>query len=396
MACGRYFYPLIVGVLSSACSLHPLPSSDNGEVPVFNIVHRIQCEAADAVKQMHVDRGFTFRSKAVDEILKIIDGKKEELAKLQKVLGQSDFGTRKEELEDAGRSLKLRGAQIDLALEKVVASSHSEKEAELAKNALTIEKSMVEEQARNWNSSYKALLAIADKQEEISKEQKKLKPYDDVIGFEVHAVVFQFELEVTEDNNLSSTGSVSWPAVMNGFAGSITLGYDVGDKRQRLAKRTVKLASTFDELLASFDVPDPKKPNKLNCLDVTPALPDRRPRRYPINGNVGLAEVFADYMKMLRSGKFKTGGESYTDKIQFTTTINGALKPGIDIARKPGPTVKVSADLNGSRKDLHIVTVALSPGDVDGDKGGAVQNLVITSMPAVRIRGDIIRLPPLN
>jgi len=34
--------------------------------------------------------------------------------------------------------------------------------------------------------------------------------------------------------------------------------------------------------------------------------------------------------------------------------------------------------------------------DKAGDKAGGAQELAITRMPAVRIRGDIVRLPPLN
>lgn len=393
MRCRSIFYPLLI--LCSGCSVHPLPSSENGQVPINDIVHRVQCEAAAAVKQMHASKGFTSASKEIDRVTSTIKTIKDKIADDKKTLEKSDFGTRWEELEDAGRSVLLRSAQIDLALEKNKTSAQTPEEEKLAQGALTIEKQLVRAQARNLVNSIKAWRAIDKWNDEIAEERKKLKPFSDVIRFEGHAAVFQFELEVTEDNNLSSTGSVAWPTLLNGLAGSFTVGYDLGDKRQRLAKRTVKLASTFDELLASFDPiePNTKEQAKLTCLGVVPAAPDRFPRRYPITGNIGLAEVFGDYIEMLKNGKFKSGGESYQDKIQFTTTINGALKPGIDLARKPGPTIKVSADMNASRKDLHIVTVFLTPPG-DGDKEGTVQNLVITSMPAVRLRGDIIRVPP--
>ena len=112
-----------------------------------------------------------------------------------------------------------------------------------------------------------------------------------------------------------------------------------------------------------------------------------------MSGNIGLGSVISDYLHVEKSGKFKSGGESYTDKIQFTTTINGSLKPSIDIARKGGEAIKASADLTGIRKDQHALTIYLSPSE-SSDKAGGVQQVQILQMPAVRVRADVLRLPP--
>ena len=379
------------------CSTHPLPTTDTAsDLPIYEIVHRIQCEAASAVKQVHHSKGYTASSSRLEELKKAIKNKQQALQKKQRELAaKSDFGTRKEEIEEATKAISLRAAQIKFARAQLAASSKSEEEKALGSAALDAEKAMVDAQATNALNAWNLLNEASTLNGELSTLSEKLTdPLKEIDSFESHTAVFQFELEVTEDNNLSSTGSVAWPAVLNGLAGSFTIGYDVGDKRQRLAKRTVKLAATFDELLAAFDPPKRKTADKLNCRDVSSPPPEALPRRYPITGNIGLDGVIRDYIAMLRSGKFKAGGESYTDKIQFTTTINGALKPGIDLARKPGPTIKASADISGSRKDVHILTLFLTPpGDGDGEKGGS-QSVVITGMPAVRIRGDILRLPP--
>jgi hypothetical protein len=382
---------IVLAGMLGACHVRPMPAGEyNAELPIYDIVHRIQCEAATAVAARHREHEFTEPSKKLDEIDAKIQAKEGKLREARKKLEKSDFGTRKEELDDASKALDLQAAQIELARARLASKPN-----DAEKKVLDAEEKRIRVQINNWDAAVTALTDVTTLDDEIKDlKDKRGKKYKELIEFEGHSAVFLFDFEVSEDNNLSSTGSVAWPAVLAGIPGSFTMGYDVGDKRQRLAKRTVKLAATFDEFVVSLaDRRDGNQP-KLDCRRANIPAPGAAPGTYPITGNIGLEIVIREYIAMLNSGKFKAGGESYTDKIQFTTTINGGLKPSIDLARKPGPTVKVSGDISATRKDVHALTLSLAP--PEGDKSAGAQEVVISRMPAVRIRGDVIRLPPLN
>jgi hypothetical protein len=400
-----WYAPLALATLLAGCQVHPLPSGENDKIfPVYEIIHRIQCEAAVTVRALYLERNFPAKAKNLKEFDTTTDERINTLKAKIKPLETSDFGTRREELADAYAALELQLLQIKQARARIAASSQATEEKDSANAALDAENGRIARQIANYTAASKALDDKPGAEKEMDDLRKeRRKKFGDLIDFNNNSAVFQFEFEVTEDNNATSTGSFIWPVVLGGLPGSFTMGYDVGDKRQRQAKRTVKLASTFDELALSYENSGNGHNNgdshRLDCRNASLPAPDPLPRTYPITGNIGLDGVFREYIEMLKSGKFKSGGESYMDKIQFTTTVNGGLKPAIDLARKPGPTIKASADINASRKDLHILSVFLTPpdgSDKAGDKAGGAQELAITRMPAVRIRGDIVRLPPLN
>jgi hypothetical protein len=379
----------------AACSLRPLPGEietfDGKErLPIYEIVHRIECEAATAVRDAHGLRNLTRLSDDLEALSKRVGSAKKVVAAARLKLAEtSDVGTREDEIRDAISANLLRGAQIQQARARAPKAGAESTPALDAEEKRTIEQGL--KIAETWRL-FKEVVRLNTVYEDLRSEMSA-KKFGEVSSFEAHTAAFNFEFEITEDNNLSSTGSVTWPAVLGALPGAFTMGYDVGDKRQRLAKRTVKFATTFGELVSSFDTG--RGGNKLSCSNVDVPPKDIAPRSYPITGSVGLAIVFKEYLAMLKSGKFKSGGEAYTDKIQFTTTINGALKPSIDLAGKPGPSLKISGAVEGIRKDIHSLTVSLGPSD-EGDKAESTQQVIITQMPAVRVRPDVLRMPPLN
>lgn len=398
MCAARSLYAVVVvGALLSGCSVRPLPQTENeSPLPVFNIVHQIQCEAATAVRAAHQRRGFNGLSKELEKLKKrVAAASKAVSAKRLELAEKSDFGTRLEELLDATSFVLLKQAQNEQARARIQKSNQDDDDKNRALQVLHKEKDWIDQQRGNVNAAT-IILRDLDRLGKIYKAvaaELAAKRFEEVIAFEAHTAAFHFEFEITEDNNLSSTGSVTWPVVLGALAGTFTMGYDVGDKRQRLAKRTVKLATSFGEFVSSFEKGSDGE--KLYCRDVAVPAPDIIPRSYPMTGNIGLEGVVKEYLAMLKSGKFKSGGEGYTDKIQFTTTMNGSLKPGIDLARKPGPTIKASGVIEGIRKDVHVLTISLTPRE-DSEKSGAVQQVEITQIPAVRVRPDVLRFPPLN
>jgi hypothetical protein len=157
------------------------------------------------------------------------------------------------------------------------------------------------------------------------------------------------------------------------------LGYDIGDKKQRFSERTIKIAATFGELY------------RLECLGEASANHEVLTKKYPIQGSIGLDEVFNSYIDIGKNGKFDTGGESYTDTIRFTTSINGSIKPSVTLA-KAGRTITAEADLTATRKDVHELKVFLTP--PSSSKALPAQKVIITQMPAVRVRARVERQPP--
>ena len=85
-------------ILLAGCSLRPSTEDVTG-LPVFDIVQRIQCEAACAVRKIYTERGFN-RELAelaqLDEEIKQVDG--DVKAQQARLLETSDFGTREEEI----------------------------------------------------------------------------------------------------------------------------------------------------------------------------------------------------------------------------------------------------------------------------------------------------------
>lgn len=376
---------IALSALLPACHVRP-DIEDVVDVPAFEIVQKVQCEAADVVRRRHPNRAL---SKDLAKLEKDIKRLSADIKAKQAEAAKGDFGTREEELLDAAQAVKVQSLQIVQALQRVADSKATLDEKFTAVEALQAEKVRITKDQGKIEKARQVLQEVyrANAYLELLRARVKAKAYNEVNTFEDHKIVFTFEFQITENNNATSKGTVTWPILLGAFAGTFTMGYDVGDKKQRYTERKMITVSTFGEL---------SDEHKTKCLGVDVAAPERRPSRYPINGNIGLETVVADYITVANNGsQFQSASESYSDKIQFQTTINGTLTPAIDIARKGGPAVKASADLAGDRKDLHSVKITLS-GPGDGDKDGAVQPMLITSMPTVRVRADVIRLPPLN
>jgi hypothetical protein len=387
------FVPVLAGpLLLTGCSTHPLPE-DVIDLPIHEIVHRIQCEAASTVKIM--------RRKWEAGYVNELETVKNNISKLNKDLGpwikqlnaNDDFGRTRIELRDAHSAIILQLLQVAESAAKVVDPTRGGRDTDLQNaelNRLEHEKKRLEGQLATVKSALEALEKLEDMQKKLDEENARLgegqgapkdTPLAQLARFQGHKAFFEFIFEVTEDNNASSEGKITWPITM----GVITLGYDVGDTKQRMSNRKVRVISTFGELLDE---------SKLNCWDIMVAEETRFPRRYPITGQIGLDEVISDYLLVAaaQGHKFKDGGESYTDTITFTTTVSGGLNPGVNLSKRMGQLVEADLDLSLSRKDMHKVTVFLTP--PGGASPGPANEIIIKQMPAVRTRTSNVREPP--
>lgn len=322
---------------------------------------------------------------------------KDDVAKASKNLEQAqnelkdvrnDFGKTKAALESAFDAIDLQIAQILLKIERLEPPPAEpgkpepklDRQTESALRALKLELRQLYRQYRNIVTVGNLYVQVDNANKKLEAEAEQLKAYKDLIAFEGNNAVFQFVFTITENNNASSEGTITWPITL----GSITLGYDIGDTRQRKSDRQVRVVSSFQDLMS------------IDCRGMEVAEERRIPRMYPITGEIGLAEVIQDYMRVteIKGQKFQLGGnnDSYRDKIIFTTTVNGSINPGIELTKRMGQLIEASADIGADRTDAHEVTILLTP--FGKTPGGSAPGIIIEEMPTVRVRGRLVEQTP--
>lgn len=369
---------LIVTFSISGCSIHP-DIEDVTELPVFDVVQRIQCEAAESLRAAYAARGHLTtrgRLQLIDADIRLVQ------ARLKTIRTGLEF-ERGEELADAIHATNIQIFQLQAKITKLLAGDSTATDGEKADDHYG--KALYAE-GRRLLDQKKSLEAQRIKFDAAKSAEQQLKKYSDQRGqfagasaFESHLMVFQFQFQITENNNAAvSAGSAVWPIAL----GTFTLGFETGERKKRVAVRNVKLAQTFGELLFMLDCTQLKAPGReLVAL------------KYPITGTIGLDRVLDDYLRAAAVGKFKTGGESYTDRIQFTTKINATLKPQVDLIRKVPAIVKVQGELTADREDLHELTVFLSPAEANRASAAGAE-LIIKKIPDLRVRSLDVQ-PPL-
>lgn len=386
---GRFCAVMSAVLVLTACSPHPLPEDVTG-LPIYKIVNRIQCEAAQTVRAVYHGRGYSSLDGEYRRVKKFIEEEEGKLTSAkEKLTRNSDFGTTIRELQDARASIELQLLQISEAAARVVSPGRGPEDEDLQNEVLNRLEAETKQLAVQLEIVRRAEAALQRKttHENALKtaraELGKGGSLEDFVRFQNHTAVFEFEFEVTETNNATSDGTITWPITL----GVITLSFDVGDNKSRANKRVVKVISTFEEFLDE---------EKHNCWHVAVSGRERLPRRYPITGKIGLDEMISDYL-VVDGGKgrkfFTSDNKSYTNTITFTTTISGGLNPRVNLSKRMGQLIDANVDVDLSREDIHKVIVFLKP-DAVGTKPTATPEVIIKQMPAVRTRSRIIRGQP--
>jgi hypothetical protein len=333
---------------------------------------------------------------ALDEKIRKLRGPGSKLSKAKENLEEkeSDYGKGHAALQDALDAVNL---QIDQVAQKIdlLESKPKPHDSHTSNQVATLK-----EEVGQLYRQHQEIVAIAILVKAYDKEyaglknllDKREKRFGDIIAFLGNNALMQFKFQVTENNNATSRGMVTWPIDI----GIITLGYAVGDKRIRESDRQVKLIASFGELIKLANPYRPVKRDVSSCDDVEVAETPRFPLRYPITGEIGLSEVISDYMKVtaLKGGKFEAGSssDSYRDKISFTTTINGGINPGVNLNKRMGQLIEANLDLNADRKDVHELMIFLTP--AGAPKASSAQEVVIREMPAIRVRARSVEQSP--
>jgi len=375
--------------LLSACSNHPI-IDDVADLSTHDIVAKVKCEAQLALAAFANKRNYS-KSKAE---LAEDDREIENLQKSLKDLKEKyDVDTNillglNEEIDRVRRAYMFTQRRIESLAREVAAllkllKEHPEMGAELAdrierlirdKNEtqeqferVRFDREVLEEQITKVQGETGKYRGIEKKITTLSTE--RAKRYMQLLAFDHTAMAMQFRFEITENNSATASGSLIWPVHLGTFG----IVYNAGDVKKRLGKRVVKVAATFSEIIA------------LKC---TEPLADAFARRYPITGNIGIGELIMQYLQVIAANKLSPG-QSFTDTIQFTTTINAGVNPSVDLKNLHAVVIKGGANLSADRSDIHEVIVDIAPPETS-TKPANVAGLRVESLPEmnVRLEGD--------
>lgn len=354
----------------------------------YAVIHKVSCEAQQAVRYYANREGFP-------ELRTRLGGDSNELEGLEKVKDYKEalatFNQRERDtaiLNDAidratrrSEYTKRRITSLDLELEKELAKvppsqqkliklREELKQVEAIRDGLKRENNILEEEREIIKKDTETFNKRVDRKRILELQGNIKTTYGKLIVFDNTTMAMQFMFEITEDNGNAVEGSVAWPLSI----GTLTLGYNAGDTRKRLSRRTVKAGTTLKEV---FDLKD-CGPRDL--------VASRRAKRYPITGNIGMADLVWQYLLLNDKSKL-SAKEGFNDKLQFTTTIKGGINPVVNLSTASKIGIKADVDASGERKDFHEVIVDIAPaGTKDDAKSPSTSKVSIESVPDVNVK----------
>jgi hypothetical protein len=168
--------------------------------------------------------------------------------------------------------------------------------------------------------------------------------YKTGIDYKTASVAYEFEFDITEDNNAAADATWTLPYTLGG---SFSLAANAGLNRSRHTKRNFKIVDSFDEL------------RQMKCEGDRP----RENIIYPIAGEIGVYEVVATFIRLQQIDNPKSGEVfSFGDTLMFTTLLTGGVQPKLVISPLTDRfrLAAANADLNARRNDVHTVTLTLA------------------------------------
>ena len=173
-------------------------------------------------------------------------------------------------------------------------------------------------------------------------------------------VAYNFELTITEENNLSAGAANFQQGPSNSL---FKLGIGGSFARKRTNDRTFTVTDTFEDLLRNFSA-EKRRDGHWDCDGYVVEAN----HVYPIVGRIGIDRIVYDYLDltifgMLSGPKDKPSAPpTMADKLTFTTTLDASATPKITFTPTGTAFQLIDAGLTGevSRTDQHEVTVGLA------------------------------------
>ena len=414
----RIFLLTAVACVSAGCTNHPLVDDVTaGEYPhlsTYDIVNKIRCEAREKLEEHRQSDHFKEMLAAGKAAAATLNGMAKDVADRQKEVTAADARAayagqqsvrlyhRTKWIEHrlvvlptqierkigeakawTDRTLPPESAQDRFRKEQVAQILGSIKEMlatyDRLKDEHTSLAALVEEVVRQEVREEKGKTAADKERSEAQKrvaalemEKARSAPF---VDFDSTNIAMQFRFEITETDNGSSDGSIKWPIHL----GTATIGFSAGKNKIRLSERWVAISMNFGDLH-----------NVNTCHEARMvARDDKRARIYPITGRIGIGELIGEYLDIIeddaRFKATKTKDGVYSDRLLFTTTINGGVTPSV--ALNPGiAELKLNGNFGASRKDVHEVIVDIAPSQPDKGADKTQMAVALTSAVEVPVR----------
>lgn len=208
-----------------------------------------------------------------------------------------------------------------------------------------------------------------------SRKDEEKAVFERISAFANTQVSYEFEFDITSENNNSSDFVLNAPFTN----GNVGLGINTGKDISRQNEREVTISEKFSELAALIDEGQNENSNDLlGCEKISQNSEGNID--YPITGDIGIAEFVETYIQLNDFGtgnKFGslTGPETYQDTLTFTTTLNASLEPSLELdgVDKSFRLTEFSGAFGAERTDVHQVLMKLSPPKKDKEKPDIVE-----------------------
>jgi hypothetical protein len=193
------------------------------------------------------------------------------------------------------------------------------------------------------SATEKEIAAFVAKIQMKATKKQKLNDIEKYVSMLMGAAsVYSFEFDITENNKANGDLAFSLP-----FTGPkvLTGGASASLELTRAGSRAFTTGDRWGNLVIKSTL----------CADVGP-----RPGNlvYPLDGSIGVGRVVRTFIDISDQGGAK---DSFVDTLTFTTKVGGDANASIKLAAVSHSfrLVSASADLSGSRLDIHKMTVSL-------------------------------------
>jgi hypothetical protein len=176
-------------------------------------------------------------------------------------------------------------------------------------------------------------------------------------------IAYNFDLKMTEDNNLGGTGNFLKPL----FSGMFTLGVTADANRQRQNERTFTITDKFSYLVTTLNTPV----RGVHYCDGYIVLGPNY--IYPIVGNIGVYKSIRTFVELTLFGNLApqadkgkmpdtAGAPTMVDDLTFTTTVDASATPKVAFNQAGTNFQVMDASLTPKvdRMDVHEVTIAVA------------------------------------
>lgn len=229
-------------------------------------------------------------------------------------------------------------------------------------------------------------------------ESKNRRKYADVLrslspdvthlfqAYTTTAVTFDFNFEITEDNNHSVTAKFGLPFKTGTFG--LTASADANLSRK--GKRQFQVVNSFFEL---HELP------AQYCANIAAKSGNFV---YPIVGKIGIEEVFETFVDIdnnvlpggILPAKQHNNTPTFTDTLTFTTVLDASIKPSITINPLKNGALRLSeasATFGPKRTDMHQLTLSLAK----GQSIRSVEDARMTAKTLSKVNADQRRMEDL-